>query len=73
MTPFAYAVQNRQVHHASRATVLSVYSFVMNLTAVFTNLLFGRISEFSVASGLYLGAVFVTVGYCFCITWSRTQ
>lgn len=59
--PLRSDLLNRRVSTANRATVLSAYSFAMNLAAVGTNLAFGRLAERSVVPALALGAVF-----CFC-------
>ncbi|WP_050696568.1 hypothetical protein [Anaeromassilibacillus senegalensis] len=59
--PLRSDLLNRRVSIANRATVLSAYSFAMNLAAVGTNLAFGRLAERSVVPALALGAIF-----CFC-------
>lgn len=59
--PLRSDILNRRVSTANRAIVLSAYSFAINLTAVGTNLAFGRLAERSVVPALALGAVF-----CFC-------
>lgn len=64
--PLLADIQNRRISVVSRATVLSVHSFAMNLTAVGTNLAFGTLAEYSVAPALLLGAGFCFLGLFLC-------
>lgn len=65
--PLRTDIQNRHISVANRAMVLSVHSFVMNLTAVGTNLAFGALSERSVVPALLLGAGFCFAGLFLCL------
>ena len=58
--PLRVDLQNRHISVSSRATMLSIHSLAMNMTAVGTNLAFGALAERSVVYALLLG-----VGFCF--------
>lgn len=60
--PIHMARQNLQVSTSNRATMLSVYSSIMNIGAIFTNLLFGRASAVHIGYAFALGALFCLLG-----------
>lgn len=61
--PMMQDAQNRQVRHANRATVLSGYSMLMSLIAVFTNLLFGWLADLGASFAMLLGALLSGAGF----------
>jgi MFS family permease len=68
--PISMNIQNRQISIAARATLLSVYSCVMNAGAIFTNLVFGRLADISVALALGTGAAFCVTGLILYSVWA---
>lgn len=71
--PISMEIQNRQVHISDRATILSVYSCVMDSGAIFTNLIFGRLADINIAYSLGTGAVFCILGFVLYSAWSKKQ
>ncbi len=71
--PIHTARQNLQVSTCSRATMLSVYASIMNVGAVFTNLLFGKASEMHIGYAFLLGALFCLLGLTLYAAWERTK
>ena len=69
--PISMSVQNRQINIAARATLLSVYSCIMNTGAIFTNLVFGRLADISVSLALGMGAAFCLAGLILYSVWAR--
>lgn len=69
--PIGMEVQNRQVRSCGRATMLSVYSSVMNLVAVGTGLIFGRLAEEGVGRAMAAGAGFCLAGLLLYTLWRR--
>jgi MFS family permease len=55
--------KNRHVQHANRATVLSGYSMLMSLTGVFTNLVFGWLSDMGVGYAMLFGMALSFAGF----------
>jgi len=71
--PVSLRIQNRAVCVADRATMLSVYSSLMNGLAIFTNLAFGRLADIGVGWAFGLGAVFCGVGLALYMVWVRNK
>lgn len=71
--PLGMQIQNRQVTIADRATMLSVYSSTMNLGAVFTNLVFGKLADVGVDYAFGMGAVFCFLGLILYSVWVRKK
>jgi MFS family permease len=69
--PLSMKIQNRQVRIADRATLLSVYSSVMNTGAVFTNLIFGRLADIDTGLAFGMGAVFCALGLVLYAVWAK--
>ena len=69
--PIHMARQNLQVSTSNRATMLSVYSSIMNIGAIFTNLLFGRASEIHIGYAFALGTVFCFLGLMLYAVWEK--
>lgn len=71
--PAGMRIQNRQVSIADRATLLSVYSAVMNTGAIFTNLIFGRLADIHVGWAFGAGTVFCITGMVLFMVWAKTN
>jgi hypothetical protein len=69
--PISMSIQNRQISIPARATLLSVYSCIMNAGAIFTNLMFGRLADISVSLALGTGAAFCFIGLILYSVWAR--
>jgi hypothetical protein len=69
--PIQMNVQNRQIITANRATMLSVYSIVMDLVAVGTNLTFGKAADSGVNHAMLLGAGFCFAALALYCVWQR--
>jgi MFS family permease len=69
--PISMSIQNRQISIPARATLLSVYSCIMNAGAIFTNLMFGRLADISVSLALGTGAAFCIIGLILYSVWAR--
>jgi MFS family permease len=68
--PVSMNIQNREVSIAARATLLSVYSSIMNVGAIFTNLLFGKLADINVSLAFGSGAVFCCLGLVLYSIWA---
>ncbi len=68
--PVGVEIQNRQVTSANRATMLSVYSSMMNALAIFTNLAFGALADGGVGWAFGLGAVFCAAALVLYRVWT---
>ena len=71
--PIRMDIENRQVSISSRATILSVYSSIMNAVAVSTNLIFGRMADIDVKYSMALGALFCFMGLIVYCIWLKIQ
>ncbi|KPU45647.1 major facilitator superfamily protein [Oxobacter pfennigii] len=71
--PIRMDIQNRQINISGRATMLSVYSIIMNMTAVVTNLIFGKITDIGVEYAMAAGGVFCLAGLGIYSTWQSHQ
>lgn len=69
--PVSMRIQNCAVTVADRATMLSVYSSMMNALAIFTNLAFGRLADIGVGWAFGLGALFCGTGLGLHALWAR--
>lgn len=67
--PIQMNIQNRQVNIPNRATMLSIYSVIMNMVAVSTNLIFGKMSDINVKYAMASGAVFCFIGLILYTIW----
>ena len=61
--PLAHVIQNEQVHHTNRATALSVNAVVMDSVAIGTNLMFGKMSDYSLLGSFGFGIGFSLLGW----------
>lgn len=55
MSPLGTELQNKAITTLDRATALSMITLIMDLLAVFTNLVFGKLAEFSLSSAMCFG------------------
>lgn len=62
--PLQLLVQNRMVQSEFRATALSVNALLMNMAAILTNLIFGKIAQVSLSGAFGCGIVFCAAGLC---------
>jgi MFS family permease len=69
--PISISIQNRQVNIAARATLLSVYSGIMNTGAILTNLMFGKLADTDVSLALAAGAIFCSAGLLLYSVWAK--
>jgi len=69
--PVNMKIQNRQIRIADRATMLSVYSSTMNIGAIFTNIIFGKLADIHVGFALGAGAVFCCTGLLLYTIWAK--
>lgn len=67
--PIRMEIENRQVNISSRATILSVYSSIMNAAAIGTNLIFGKMADISVKYSMASGALFCFIGLLVYSVW----
>ena len=54
-----------------RATILSVYSSIMNAMAIGTNLIFGKMADISVKYSMASGALFCFIGLIVYSIWNQ--
>lgn len=67
--PISMNIQNRQIKITHRATMLSVYSSIMNIMAIVTNLIFGVMCDIDVIYAMGTGALFCAVGLIMYSIW----
>jgi predicted MFS family arabinose efflux permease len=69
MQPLQNTLQNRLVQTEDRASALSVNAMVMDVTAIFTNLIFGKIADRNLTAALLFGAALSLTG---CVLYERS-
>lgn len=69
--PIRMDIENRNVNISSRATILSVYSSIMNMMAIGTNLIFGKMADISVKYSMASGALFCFIGLIVYYFWKQ--
>lgn len=67
--PAANSIMNKQVTISSRATMMSIYSSVMNVIAVVTNLIFGRMADINIKYAMLTGTAFCISGLILFSVW----
>lgn len=60
--PLQTELQNRYIETSDRATALSINSLLMDSTAVFTNLIFGRLAEIELGFSMLFGCLLCVTG-----------
>ena len=69
--PIRMDIENRQVNVSCRATILSVYSSIMNAMAIGTNLIFGKMADISIKYSMASGALFCFIGLIVYSIWNQ--
>ena len=69
--PIRMDIENRQVNVSCRATILSVYSSIMNAMAIGTNLIFGKMADISIKYSMASGALFCFLGLIVYSIWNQ--
>lgn len=72
-TPISMDIQNHQIKLSDRATILSVYSMVMDIVAVGTNLIYGKLADAGVSFAMGAGGVFCIFGFVLYTIWQRRK
>jgi len=62
-------IQNKQIKTENRATMLSIYSCIMNVISVSMNLIFGRLADFNISYSMVAGATFCFIGFILYCIW----
>ena len=62
MSPLGTELQNKAITTTDRATALSMCTLIMDLLAVFTNLVFGKLAEFNLSSAMCFGGFLCILG-----------
>lgn len=67
--PILSIIQNESIQTSARATTLSFYSLIMNVTTIFTSVSFGSVANFSLKAAYFLAFVFCVLGYLLFMIW----
>ena len=62
MSPLGTELQNKAITATDRATALSMSTLIMDLLAVFTSLVFGKLAEFDLSAAMYFGGFLCILG-----------
>ncbi len=62
MSPLGTDLQNKAITTLDRATALSMSTLIMDLLAVFTNLVFGKLAEFDLSAAMCFGGFLCILG-----------
>lgn len=62
MSPLGIELQNKAITTTDRATALSMSTLIMDLLAVITNLVFGKLAEFDLSSAMCFGGFLCILG-----------
>lgn len=62
MSPLGTELQNKAITATDRATALSMSTLIMDLLAVFTNLVFGKLAEIDLSAAMCFGGVLCIIG-----------
>lgn len=62
MSPLGTELQNKAITTIDRATALSMSALIMDLLAVFTNLVFGKLAEFDLSTAMCFGGFLCILG-----------
>ncbi len=68
--PIRMDIENRQINLSCRATILSVYSSAVNVMAVGTNLIFGKMADINIKYAMISGAIFCFIGLIVYSVWN---
>lgn len=61
--PLLNTINNQHIQASSRASILSIYSMIMNLTSMMTQTLFGQAADVSLTSAYGLGMIFCILAF----------
>ncbi len=62
LSPLGAELQNKAITTSDRATALSMSTMIMDLLAVFTNLVFGKLADFDLSTAMCFGGFLCIVG-----------
>ena len=62
LSPLGTELQNKAITTTDRATALSMCTLIMDLLAVFTNLVFGKLAEFNIRAAMCFGGILCILG-----------
>ena len=62
LSPLGAELQNKAITTSDRATVLSMSTMIMDLLAVFTNLVFGKLVDFDLSTAMCFGGFLCMLG-----------
>ena len=62
MSPLGTELQNKAITTIDRATALSMSALLMDMLAVFTNLIFGKLAEFDLSTAMCFGGFLCILG-----------
>lgn len=71
--PVSMNIKNRRITTSSRATMLSVYSGIMNITAVMTNLVLGKMADINIRYAMASGALLCGLGLALYAAWESIE
>lgn len=62
LSPLGTELQNKAITTSDRATALSMSTMIMDLLAVFTNLIFGKLADFDLSAAMCFGGFLCMLG-----------
>lgn len=62
LSPLGTELQNKAITTSDRATALSMSTIIMDLLAVFTNLIFGKLADFDLSAAMCFGGFLCLLG-----------
>lgn len=71
--PLMNTIENRSIQVAERATMLSLYSMVLNFSSIASNLTFGKSADIGLPYALFAGACFCLLGFILFLCWKHFQ
>ncbi|WP_313343041.1 MFS transporter [Sedimentibacter sp.] len=71
--PISINIKNRRITTSSRATMLSVYSAIMNITAIMINLILGKMADINIRYAMVSGALFCGLGLILYAVWESKE
>lgn len=63
LSPLGAELQNKAITTIDRATALSMSTMIMDLLAVFTNLVFGKLADFDLSTAMCFGGFLCMLGF----------
>lgn len=71
--PVSMNIKNRRITTSSRATMLSVYSGIMNITAIMINMMLGKMADINIRYAMASGALFCGLGLALYAAWESME